>query len=238
MCKPHWRMVPRTLQRQVWATYRPGQCDDKSPSEAWLTAADAAIQAVWDQEMRAIQLSHSSVEHYGPAYMGDLFREVFGGPISLDPASCPQANLLIRAEHYYTQEQDGLSLPWFGSVYLNPPGGRVRYQGKDVNQAALWWATLVHRYTLGHVHQAGFMVFNLELFRYAQGWNVPHPVDFPICYPQERIDFYKPGPAGAPVPQGSPGHPNAVIYLGPHVERFQRVFRLPRGEWPGGKVKA
>lgn len=39
-------MVPRDIQRRVWATYRPGQCDDKAPSESWHEAADAAIAAV------------------------------------------------------------------------------------------------------------------------------------------------------------------------------------------------
>lgn len=52
MCLRHWRMVPKDLQRQVWATYRPGQCDDKQPSEAWHEAADAAIMAVAKKEKR------------------------------------------------------------------------------------------------------------------------------------------------------------------------------------------
>lgn len=47
MCLRHWRLVPRTLQRAVWANYRDGQCDDKQPSRAWFAAADAAIEAVW-----------------------------------------------------------------------------------------------------------------------------------------------------------------------------------------------
>jgi hypothetical protein len=46
MCAKHWRLVSKPLQRQVWATYRPGQEDDKDPSEAYLTAAKAAIAAV------------------------------------------------------------------------------------------------------------------------------------------------------------------------------------------------
>jgi hypothetical protein len=36
-------MVPKPIQRAVWRAYRPGQCDDKRPSEAWHQAADAAI---------------------------------------------------------------------------------------------------------------------------------------------------------------------------------------------------
>ena len=46
MCRRHWVMVPREVQRQVWATYRPGQEVDKRPSDAWNEAAAAAIQAV------------------------------------------------------------------------------------------------------------------------------------------------------------------------------------------------
>lgn len=46
MCPGHWKMVPYVLQQRVWNTYRPGQCDDKQPSEAWHAAADAAIEYV------------------------------------------------------------------------------------------------------------------------------------------------------------------------------------------------
>ncbi len=50
MCKKHWFMVPTGLRVKVWAAYRPGQCDDKQPSEAWHAAADAAIAAVYEKE--------------------------------------------------------------------------------------------------------------------------------------------------------------------------------------------
>jgi hypothetical protein len=43
MCARHWRVVPKFVQRAVWDSYRPGQCDDKDVSRAWLRAADAAI---------------------------------------------------------------------------------------------------------------------------------------------------------------------------------------------------
>jgi hypothetical protein len=46
MCGRHWWMVSRPTQLAVWAAYRPGQCDDKNPSRAWLDAADAAIGEV------------------------------------------------------------------------------------------------------------------------------------------------------------------------------------------------
>jgi DNA polymerase III epsilon subunit-like protein len=46
MCPPHWRKVPKPIADAVWQAYRPGQCDDKSPSIAWQVAADMAILAV------------------------------------------------------------------------------------------------------------------------------------------------------------------------------------------------
>ena len=52
MCRRHWAMVPRELQRRVWATCRPGQCDDKRPSKEWMVAANAAIDAVAAKEAR------------------------------------------------------------------------------------------------------------------------------------------------------------------------------------------
>jgi len=53
MCLKHWRMVPKVLQHEVWLHYRPGQCDDKEPSNAWHEAADAAIEAVLRKECAA-----------------------------------------------------------------------------------------------------------------------------------------------------------------------------------------
>jgi len=50
MCKRHWFMVPPNIRRAVWSTYRDGQCNDKRPSRAWLSAADAAIAAVYTRE--------------------------------------------------------------------------------------------------------------------------------------------------------------------------------------------
>lgn len=53
MCREHWRMVPYQLRGAVLRAYRPGQCDDKRPSAAWLEAARAAINAVAARERRA-----------------------------------------------------------------------------------------------------------------------------------------------------------------------------------------
>jgi hypothetical protein len=56
MCLGHWRKVPRTIQRAVWASYRRGQCDDMNPSEGWHQAADAAIGYVAALEGQALRV--------------------------------------------------------------------------------------------------------------------------------------------------------------------------------------
>jgi hypothetical protein len=46
MCKSHWAMVPKRLQRAVWGKYVPGQERRMDPTPAYLEAAFAAIDAV------------------------------------------------------------------------------------------------------------------------------------------------------------------------------------------------
>lgn len=50
MCSKHWRMVPINLKREILASYRPGQEIDKKPSQKYLNAAGAAINAIANRE--------------------------------------------------------------------------------------------------------------------------------------------------------------------------------------------
>ena len=42
MCGYHWKLLPASLKRSIWRHYRPGQEVDKSPSHAYVVAAEAA----------------------------------------------------------------------------------------------------------------------------------------------------------------------------------------------------
>ena len=50
MCRKHWSMVPRKLQRTLWRHYRGGQERDKQPSVEYLEAAAACVRSVAEAE--------------------------------------------------------------------------------------------------------------------------------------------------------------------------------------------
>ena len=72
-------------------------------------------------------------EWYTPPRLVKAARQALGG-IDLDPASCATANRIVRAERYYTREDDGLSREWAGRVYMNCPYGRVPGIGEFVGK--------------------------------------------------------------------------------------------------------
>jgi hypothetical protein len=73
MCFRHWRMVPSDIQSVVWKSYRPGQCDNKRPSEEWHEAADAAIGFIAVREGESVRASEiEALNRFG--YRVDLVK--------------------------------------------------------------------------------------------------------------------------------------------------------------------
>ena len=69
-------------------------------------------------------------ECYTPTPIIEAARKCMNGVIDLDPASNPVANKEIKANTYFTKQDDGLKQDWskYISVWCNPPfGGKLLY---------------------------------------------------------------------------------------------------------------
>lgn len=140
-------------------------------------------------------------EWYTPAHIITLARDVLGG-IDLDPASCAAANELVQSARYYAKTDNGLLQPWHGRVWLNPP------YGSEIGQ---WTARLIWHVQTGAVSAA----LALLPARTDTAWFQPVHA-WPRCWLRGRLRF-----AGA---ESSAPFPSVVVYFGPDVERFGRVF--------------
>lgn len=196
----------------------------RASQQAWLAWYAALLR-----ENMLAQHSKLSNEHYTPPEITDRCRTVMGG-IDLDPASSPAANRLVRADEFFSKEDNGLSLTWEGRVFLNPPGELFLMPATEdrkrerVSQAARWWAQLATSCEKGRVTEAFFLVFNLELFRHALRWEVAQPLAFPTLIFRHRIEYWSRGLDGELRPGEAPPHPSALVYLGSHVAEFRSAF--------------
>jgi DNA N-6-adenine-methyltransferase (Dam) len=146
-----------------------------------------------------------SAEHYTPFQYLDAARLVLGS-IDLDPASCRDANEIVQAENFFTKKDDGLTKPWHGRVWLNPPYGRLpgAFVSKFIDEFA------VQRVT------AGILLVNAHCTDtewFQPLWNGV------LCFTDHRINFY-----GDDDRSGST-HGSVFAYFGPDEAKFAEVFK-------------
>ena len=146
-------------------------------------------------------------EWYTPKQYADAVHEVMGF-IDTDPCSCEVANEVVRAETYYTAEQDGLQQEWHGCVYVNPP-----YGDGTVEEFAV---KLMLELDEGRTTQAIFLVNNCTETRWFQTL-ICHAAA--VCFPCGRISFWSPER-----PSKTPLQGQAILYFGQNAKRFKRVF--------------
>ncbi len=192
---------------------------DHRRANEWEKLADVSVE-VFDKHVATVRakgenvssakvaiFSAESDEWYTPIKYLDSARLVLG-PIDLDPASNPKANEFVRAKRIYTIDDDGLSKPWKGSVWSNPP------YGKEAGGMAVWISKLLEEFS-AHRMTSGILLVNATT---EGGWFQPL-WDFPICFTDHRIEFYT--PSGTP---RSPVSGNAFVYFGADVQAFKREF--------------
>lgn len=160
--------------------------------------------------MNAAQLINQTsgiVEYYTPPEIIEAARVCMGG-IDLDPASSHAANVTVKAGTIYTIEDDGLSVNWFGNVWVNHPFGR--------KTNTPWINKLVAEWTAGRITQA----CNITFAATSEQWFQPL-LKQPQCFLCPRTNYLLPdGTVYKGVTKGS-----VVTYFGTNVERFARAFK-------------
>jgi len=148
------------------------------------------------------------IEWYTPAEYIQMARQVMGS-IDTDPASSEAANVVIEAERYYSQDNDGLEAEWWGNVWMNPP-----YAAGVVSQ---FTAKLVAEVIAGRCTQAIVLLNNAtdtkwfaDLVQLAAA----------VCFKTGRIAFVNTeGEAVAGAAQGQ-----VFLYFGRRVKSFCKTF--------------
>lgn len=172
------------------------------------------------QDGTFVYRAEKSQEWFTPARYIEAARQTMGG-IDLDPASCAEANLIVKAEHYYTKEDNGLLQEWSHAgrsarVWCNPPYGRsLNYNSGN---AGLFAKKLLTEYHDGHIEQAVLLTTVQNDARWFQPlWQ------FPICFSNHRIHFYTTHPTKKN-PTATHMFGTAFVYVGSNIERFTEMF--------------
>ena len=145
-------------------------------------------------------------EWYTPPAFIEAAREVFG-EIDLDPASSEIANDTVRAEVFFTEQQDGLAQDWpIGRIWMNPP-----YAQPLINR---FCTRIVDEVSRGS--SAIVLVNNGTETQWFQAMAVKCDA---VCFPRSRVRFLD--------PQGNPGAPlqgQAIVYFGDARQKFFDSF--------------
>jgi len=159
------------------------------------------------QQHQLINQDSGNTEYYTPSGIIEAARLVMGG-IDLDPASSAVANQRVQATRFFCAEDDALTVPWNGRVWMNHPFSREN-NPRFVRK-------LIEEYTSGRVSSACCITFAAT----SEAWFRPL-LAHPQCYIYGRTNYYLPdGTLKKGVSKGS-----VVTYLGDNEKAFREVFK-------------
>jgi phage N-6-adenine-methyltransferase len=150
-------------------------------------------------------MTSNSFEWYTPAAIIERVRSVLGA-VELDPCTHPDANAVVQAQEFYTRDDDGLSKPWHGAVFMNPPYG---------DAISKWVEKLAVEFAAGRVTKAVALIparTDTAWFRLLR--------EYPRCFLYGRIQFGGPDAKG-----NSATFPSVVVALGCDASALRQAFK-------------
>jgi len=144
-------------------------------------------------------------EGYTPSEYIEMARRVMGS-IDLDPASNEYAQEIVKAEKYYTIDDDGLSMEWKGNIWLNPPYANkliIQFIDKAISEKEVTQAIILTNNNT-----------DTQWFKKLFNWS-----DI-LCFTTGRINFYKrDGTISAPT------NGQTFFYKGNNYKQFTEEFK-------------
>lgn len=147
-------------------------------------------------------------EWYTPKHIIDLVRGALGG-IELDPASNAVANRTVRAERYFTKDDDGLRQLWRAkTVFCNPP-----YSAPLLSEFV---EKLIGSIRTGEVENAILLVPSHSDTKW---WSLAISCAPRMCMVEGRIKF-----VDTIGHRQSPQTGSVIFYYGNDGTRFEQIF--------------
>jgi hypothetical protein len=136
-----------------------------------------------------------------PPEVVTLVAQVFGGQIDLDPCASVEG-LPLAAENWSVElGHDGLTKPWAGTVYVNPPFGTLRAWAEKCAAEAATGAEVI---------------LLMPARTDTRAWHQHVSTASAVVLWRGRLTFVG-APSVAPFPV-------ALVYWGPRIQRFREVF--------------
>ncbi len=146
---------------------------------------------------------------FTPAHVIEAVRDFYDGHIDTDPASCKEAQVIVKAKIYFDVTTDGLRQPWRGNVFLNPPYSK-QILDNFIN-------TLIAKGEAQEYEQAIVLIPNSTESLASQKM-LAHCAA--VCFMQKRLRFVHIAKGAAT----SPIDGSCLFYLGNNPPGFKKAF--------------
>lgn len=168
-----------------------------------IVTRSSALNEIKQTKKPHVTFNSGNNEWYTPADIIESARKVLG-TIDLDPASSGIANETVKAETFFTAEDDGLAHEWVGNIWLNPP-----YASGLIEQ-------FVDKLLGSNFHQAIVLVNNATDTEWF-GRLAEHATA--VVFPKGRVKFLRPDKS-----TGAPLQGQAILYFGDRADAFKESF--------------